>query len=263
METVSRMFCCCYKKYINMKKKVSLSALKASTFLLLIISTGCDQMFENCIQGNGVEKSETRSVGGFSYVRIYGDFEVYFMQDSICSVRIDAEENLIPYILTRINGEILLIKTMDNRCLQNSKPIRIYLKLPAFPFTGLNLMGSGIIRSLDTIKTSSISLYISGSGDIKATVNTNKLNAEIAGSGNIDLSGSADVSYLNISGSGKIQAINMPQNECYADISGSGGMYVNVRQLLDVTITGSGTVYYIGAPVVQQNITGSGSIIKL
>jgi hypothetical protein len=244
-----------------MKKKIVLAKMIATAFILGFIFTACDQLFENCIQGNGVEKSEIRPVSSFETVRLYDDFEVYLVQDSIREVKIIAEENIIPYILTRINNNILLIKSKDNRCLNHNKPIKIYIKAP--DIKNLQIVGSGNIQTEDTLKSSKIYLSIEGSGNLNAIVKAENIIANIAGSGNINLFGNTPISDLNISGSGKIQSVNMVQNKCYINISGSGGIYVNVRQLLDVTITGSGTVYYTGGPVVMQNITGSGSIIKL
>ena len=91
---------------------------------------------------------------------------------------------------------------------------------------------------------------------------TNSSDARISGSGNIDLTGESSSGSFTISGSGHISSYNYSQIDCISKISGSGDMYLNVSEKLDVTISGSGSVYYIGDPSLNVKITGSGRVIK-
>ena len=75
--------------------------------------------------------------------------------------------------------------------------------------------------------------------------------------------GTSDIAWFNISGSGAVKAYDLELDECHAKISGSGDMYVNVHDLLDVIISGSGSVYYIGYPEIHTNISGSGKVISM
>jgi hypothetical protein len=91
---------------------------------------------------------------------------------------------------------------------------------------------------------------------------TNSSDIRISGSGNIYLIGESSSGSFSISGSGQIKSSGFSQYECLAKISGSGDMFLNVSDFLDVTIAGSGSVYYIGDPSINVKITGSGQLIK-
>lgn len=241
---------------------------------ILIWSSGCSKY--PWIDGNNQVTSETRTLVSFNEIENEGDFEVHIRNDTVFTATIEAEANLIPHIRTRINGNTLEIDTREN--LRNNYPMKVYVTAPII--NGALLNGSGNIK-LDSIKTESIEVKISGSGDISGEINASYLLARINGSGTIDLdahtnscdvriSGSGDMELtgeslsgdFSISGSGSIRAYNFAQNEVIAKISGSGDMYLNVADKLDVTISGSGSVNYIGDPDITVKITGSGNVNK-
>jgi hypothetical protein len=170
----------------------------------------------------------------------------------------------------------LEIDSKDN--LKPSRPMKLYIHTP--DMRGVALSGSGII-DLGTIVTDELAVSLSGSGEIIGNVKANSMGLNISGSGTASLEvdadfietfisgsgdiffdGSGNIAHYNISGSGAVKAYNFPVNECYTKISGSGSMFVNVAEHLEVNISGSGSVYYIGYPDIFTNITGSGELIS-
>lgn len=228
------------------------------------------------IGGNNQVVSETRQLVSFNEVDNEGTFNVYISHDTVFSARVEAESNLVPYIQTIVNGNTLRISTREN--LKNNQPMNVYVTTPIIK--GATLSGSGTVM-LDSLDTDFLDVVLSGSGKISGYATTNQLNTRISGSGNITLesytnssniniSGSGDIGLtgesssgsFTISGSGHISSYNYTQSDCIAKISGSGDMYLNVTDHLDVTISGSGNVYYIGNPTITVKITGSGKVIS-
>jgi hypothetical protein len=240
----------------------------------MLWSVGCNKL--NRIDGNNQLITENRQLVSFNRVVNEGTFNVYVKQDTIFEVTVEAESNLVPHIRTLVSGNSLVIDTREN--LHNYFPMNVYVRTPFI--NGVHLKGSGYMQ-LDSLDTDNLEIELSGSGNIKGQTSTNYIKATISGSGSIDLyavssatdtkiSGSGDIKLVGesfsgthtISGSGSIRASNFLQNEIIAKISGSGNMYLNVSDKLDVTISGSGSVYYIGNPQLTINKTGSGSVIK-
>jgi hypothetical protein len=252
---------------------------KNFTLALLLLMTGLT--FTGCynhwhrIEGNYDVTTETRQVGSFHQVFNEGEFDVYIIQDGLDEVLIEAESNLIPLIRTRIEGSALVIDTQDN--LQNNYPMKVYVHTNEID--EVRLSGSGLMHAEDIV-TGDLEISLSGSGDIffngtaqdvqcsisgSGTIDLgltcNALNADISGSGEMEVVGTGNNGDFNISGSGSIRAYDFILQECYATISGSGSMYVNVEDYLNVNISGSGNVSYLGTPVIETKITGSGSVI--
>jgi len=242
--------------------------------LIIMGSAGCRKPFG--IDGNNQVVTETRQLVSFNRVVNEGPFNVFVRQDSVFEVTVEAESNLVPYIRTLVNGNTLIIDTRED--LRNYQPMNVYVRTPFID--GVYLKGSGFIR-LDSLDTDNLEVDISGSGRITGEVISNYLRTNISGSGSIGLyavssstdtkiSGSGDIEFIGesfsgthtISGSGNIRAYSFYQNEVIAKISGSGNMYLNVSDQLDVNISGSGSVFYIGDPLLTVKITGSGTVIK-
>lgn len=242
--------------------------------MAVIWSSGCNKHIN--IVGNGQVESETRQLVSFNKVDNESSFNVFIRHDSVFSATVEAESNIIPHIRTLVNGNTLEIDTREN--LNTNFPINVYVTTPVIQ--GTYLSGSGSVK-LDSLKsdhldivlsgsgkmygytsTESIATRISGSGSIDLESYTNSCNAVISGSGDMDLIGESLTSAFTISGSGDIRSYNYLQKECISKISGSGDMFLNVSEFLDVTISGSGSVYYMGDPSINENITGSGQVIK-
>jgi len=236
--------------------KTSGILLFSAAFICLVYLTSCSDFHK--IDGNGNVITENRYVTSFTEIRSEGSFEVYISYDTAISVKVEAESNLLPYIETEVSGSTLIAKVREHRNIDNNEPIKIFIKTPSL--SGIDLSGSGTINC-DSMNTTYLDLHLSGSGDMSVVSLSHKIKAYIAGSGKINLSGSASETDFDIDGSGDIHSYNLLQDTCFADISGSGNIYVNVNKLLDVRITGSGEIHYLGSPSVNTYITGSGTVI--
>jgi len=254
-------------------KKIYIIVLAISLVSLLVLNSSCRKY--PFLEGNGNVTSETRTSVSFNKVENQGDFNVYYVHDSVFRVVVEAESNLIPYIRTIVNGNTLEIDTREN--LNNSYAMKVTVYSPALYAVTLSgsglintgmvvednfdvkLSGSGIIYG--DVTSLSFSSTLSGSGEIDFGVNSENVNAVISGSGNIKLLGESTFADYLISGSGNIESYNMLLNECIAKISGSGNIYTNVSDYLNVKISGSGNLYYLGNPIIDIDISGSGNVI--
>ncbi|PKP02690.1 MAG: hypothetical protein CVU11_10925 [Bacteroidetes bacterium HGW-Bacteroidetes-6] len=235
-----------------MRKLFALSLFAA----LILTATSCFRAHR--IEGNYNLITVDRNLPPFYGVESTDDLDVEIVHDSLYFVEIEAEENLIPYINTDVVNQSLRIETQPRRNLDPNYPIRIIVHTPTL--NSIELSGSGSIVS-DTVTTTQLQIKLSGSGSITAIVDADNINSTISGSGDIHLSGIAQHANFKISGSGDIHAYALLLDECIADISGSGNMYLSVADILDVVISGSGNIYYFGNPSVSISINGSGQLI--
>jgi len=223
--------------------------------LIITVFNSCERF--NCIEGNNIFAIEERPTGDFSGIELDGSFDVYVNYDTVTSVTVEGDENLLRFITTYTKGNTLEIGTSSRRCLDSWHPIVITVSTPSLHYLGLN--GSGFINC-SYFNTSYLDIVLDGSGDIFVDVDCDELTADIDGSGEIRLAGSCFTSDLRIDGSGRIRAFDFESEECYVEIDGSGDVYVFVWDVLYVTIDGSGFVYYEGNPAVSKYIDGTGDV---
>ena len=238
----------------------SKSLLKVAFLAVLTVMVYACENTWNCLRGNGMPGDETRIIEGFTGVVSEGEFDVFIIPDSAFSIRLEADENLIQYIRTRISGNTLIVDQGTRKCLRSDNPIRITVYMPQVEY--LNLTGSGMITG-DNIESDELRVELTGSGliDLRG-LKTGLLDALITGSGEMIFWGETVDADLDITGSGQVKAFHLESVNCVANISGSGNMQVNVEKILTAYISGSGSIYYQGNPSVSANITGTGAVIN-
>ena len=212
-------------------------------------------------RGSGKIITEERSVSGFDQVSLTGSGDVSIAQGDSESLVIEAENNILPLLESKIVDGTLTIGPKANNVINPTKPVKYMITMRSI--NGLDASGSGKINAAE-ITTSVLDLGISGSGEINIlTLNADTLNLKIAGSGNVEIGGQVTDQVINISGSGKYKGDNLDSRIADTKVSGSGSAVVRVEDALDVSISGSGGVSYYGDPIVKSDISGSGSVERL
>src|SRR5258705_13981586 len=102
------------------------------SFLISIILMSCRFVTDKRIYGNGVIKSETRSVGSFNSVDVSGNIDVYVKQDSVASVKIEGDEDLLEYVQVTVDGSTLEIREEKGFNLKSIRGIKVYVSGPSF-----------------------------------------------------------------------------------------------------------------------------------
>lgn len=202
-----------------------------------------------------------RALSNISDIEVSGSFEVY-IDNGKPEITIEAEENLIPYIITKSNGDRLKIRTKQNTNLRPNVPIKITVS--ASTLTDLDVTGSGkIVSNKPIITNEPIELSVSGSGLINATVHTPQVEASITGSGKINVAGATRQVDVDVTGSGSFYGEQLKAETAKVDVTGSGNVQVFADHTLDASITGSGDIRYKGRAAVNKNVTGSGAVSQL
>jgi len=238
-----------------MRKQLFAAAIALTAFTI----TGCDFVGFDTIHGNGNVSTETRNVSVTSRISSHGSFDVAIIHGSSPSVKVEADANLIPYILTDVEDGKLHIHTRDHVSLSSDHKIKVYVTTDKVE--EISLSGSGNVTADSKLEASGhMKFGISGSGDITLDINAPSVESSISGSGNINLTGETKDSKITITGDGDYKASGLQSENAEVRITGSGNVHVAASVKLEVHITGSGDVGYKGSPTIEQHITGSGNI---
>jgi hypothetical protein len=242
-------------KNIHMKKYLSV-------LLVLTMFASCFNPFKRTIKGDGNILTAERNLSDFDEVSCAGSYEVAISQGSPSSVKIEADENILPFIVTDVDGDELKIHSKDDVNLSPTKKIKLIIVTDKLE--GFSLSGSGSVTGGNKFTGGDrLDLDISGSGNMHFDVNTPSIKSSISGTGDIYLSGETRNSKINIAGSGDYHAENLKSEMVKVEIAGSGNAYLFADSTLDIDIAGVGNVNYKGGASVTQSIAGSGKIKKM
>jgi hypothetical protein len=230
--------------------------------LFAFVLSGCDiidaSLNAERIRGSGRIIQEKRDVRGFTEVRLASVGELNIQQSDRESLSIEAEDNILPKIITEVEGDRLVIRT--ERGVSISPTVTVRYSLTVKDLTGLELSGSGKIHAA-AIRSQDFRLRLPGSGEIRLDgLTADTLAAEISGSGKIEVPGKVVSQKVRISGSGDYDGHNLQCRSADVSVSGSGDSTVWVQDDLSASISGSGKVDYYGNPKVSKHVSGSGGI---
>ena len=197
-----------------------------------------------------------RAVSGFNKLNITGPFTVYLTIGSSEVVTIDADEADLDNIKTEVIAGSLNISVDD---LKGKKEVVIYVF--AKELKAVSLTGSGKLQGKTLLKSPSLEILLTGSGEMSLDLGVNDLMIGLTGSGNLTLTGQAQELKANLNGSGDINADKLHVMKGEVNIAGSGNAYVNVKGDLSGSIKGSGDIVFSGTPTIKNiKMKGSGKM---
>jgi hypothetical protein len=233
----------------------------------------------NMIIGSGKLINETREAKDFEQVVLSVPARLVLTQSENESLEISAEDNLLPYIHTRVENGVLSIY-LEPEFTSIRPTEEILIRLSAKSISAVTINGSGNVES-EAINAEALTFRINGSGEITVgEIEASRLSATISGAGKMRfdnitakttslhiegsgkylVAGKSIEAQVSIDGSGRIQAQNLECEQVQASITGAGNISVWASERLTATITGSGDIAYQGQAKVSKTIIGSGSI---
>ena len=216
------------------------------------------------IKGNHVSKSETREASDYTALASGGIMHVEIAYGNNQSIKLEGEENLLPYIETEVKDGMLTIKVKKGYTLKTNQPINVFITMTTI--TALAQSGSGSITGKDNFSNKgNTSVAVSGSGSVKVNFTSiGSLSLRMSGSGSINLSGKVDEEAdIRQSGSGSANLENLVCKTATIQLSGSGNLRIHADKALTAQISGSGNVYYSGDATVASKVAGSGRVRKV
>jgi hypothetical protein len=190
------------------------------------------------VTGSGNVATEQRRVAGFDRISISGIGELIIDQTGEESLTIEAEDNLLPLLVSQVEGSRLTLGIRPNTSISSTRPIVYRLN----------------VRSLREISgEGSVQISASGLETSRLTLNTSGTVASV-------LSGSAENQTITMSGTGSFDGRDLTGAAAELDVSGTAQAVVNVTQSLTVRASGTAVVRYLGDPEVDRQISGLGTV---
>jgi len=212
--------------------------------------------------GSGVIKSQTREVNDFHAIEIDYPAEVVISQGKAVSVKVEADDNLLPGLITQVQNETLKIsyKPKDNKPIRPTQIVKVTIVVKNLDDVQFSTAGEVTINGL---KTDELNFGLDGAG--KVTINditTKSLKLGLSGAGSLNANGTAADLDLNISGFGNFDGQELHGQNASINISGAGSATVWVDETLDANLSGAGSIDYYGSASVTKDVNGVGSVNK-
>lgn len=240
---------------MNTLVKITLSL----SLVLFGISDLAAQWGNKKVVGNGNVTSVTVNTSDYHGIKGIGSMDIHLEKGTEGSIVVKTDSNLQEYIVVEVEDGVLKISSKKNTNLQTKKGIHVYV--PFMDISEVTLVGSGDVDTKDTVKSASLLVKVTGSGDVRLAVDATDLEAKITGSGDVVLNGNTTNLDVTITGSGDFDGDGLNADSTNAQVSGSGDASVNASKYLNARVFGSGDIKYGGNPEKRDTkVSGSGRI---
>lgn len=234
-----------------MKTKLTLLILTAFSFIF------CACGNNRCIQAEGDIKQEQRNIEDFSKLELSGAFKVLISQDSFSIMKINAPENVISQVKSRVSGKTLKIEMENDVCDVGIIEIRLSSKT----WESIRSSGSSEIYSTNLINAENLDVSLSGASKVSLNLAASRLKTRASGSSEINYTGQCSQHIVDISGSNQINAFDFIVSDYKIETSGASKININVLKVLEVKSSGASEILYKGTPKnISNNQDGSSSL---
>lgn len=187
--------------------------------------------------GSGNVIKQSREVSGFTQVDVSNSIQVEITAQKDFSVEVEADDNLLPLVLTEIRGGVLRIET-DGRY-KSKNPIIVRVSAPNIE--DLDVSGASKVN-LTNLNNESFQLHSSGASKIKVEGTTTNFE-------------------IKTSGASKIEAESLKAENVSVKSSGASRVSVAVTNDLKVKASGASNISYVGTPVnIERKTSGASNL---
>lgn len=234
-------------------------------FLALLALVACCFTLPSCVfnvhagesRDYGPKQTEQRDLSGFTGVDAGGVFDIDIEYGEEYSVSIQAGQELLPLIDTKVRDESLQIKF--NKSVRDVGDVNVRIIMPELDH--LDLSGASSVVVGQGFKTTKFKVDMSGAASCQLEIIANKLVADLSGASDLELSGSADVFDLEGSGAADIDAEDFVTNNASVDLSGASDAHLNVSGELVVDASGASDVWCVSTPSqIRVDTSGASDI---
>jgi hypothetical protein len=249
---------------------------------VLVFAAGCS--FYPPIDGSGFPKTTSFDSTGFVNLAVEHPFKVRIVPDTVFSVSVTCDDNIVPYLVVEMGTDALRLSLMGG---YNYRNVILAAEVHMPALTGLTMSGAseahieaGFVSSqplgvtlsgASTVEFAAVgcgpfTTAVSGASTFTATsISSSSFTATVSGASTVTASGSTIAEVLNVSGASGAHLQNLLAAQASVQLSGSSKSWVNVGNgQITLTASGASTLYYVGSPTfVINGLSGGSGIEKL
>ncbi len=221
----------------------------------LFIVAGCHN-----ITGSGNIIKSDRSVANFTSVKVNNGIRVKISSGPAQKVTVEADDNIIEDVETKLVGEELEIKFSDNFSINNAE-VTVNIVMPLI--NNLTASGGSNITGLNPLaKTDDIKLNASGGATINVEVDARSIEMDASGGATIKVKGRAQMVDIDGSGGATVNAYDLMAETAVLEASGGASVKAFASLNVDAKASSGASVSYKGNPTgsVNKKESGGGSV---
>jgi hypothetical protein len=233
--------------------------LRHCALIGLIITAAACLPDGNRIKGSRKVITQDRPASTFERIDVSSGLELYISPGDVHTIKVVADDNLVPYIKTAVHGNTLKI-SKQNATFTAFESMKVYVTLPKL--TGLEVSSGASAKSVKTLLTADLSITSSSGSSVTLDVEADQLQCATSSGSNATLTGKSLSAKFSGSSGSTIQALNLMSNRVQAKASSGSTVKVYALSELYAEASSGASIRYRGAPRTIKGDKGSGGSLE-
>jgi len=221
----------------------------------------------DCFTNRGITAVERRDLSVFRQIKLGKRIQLVLIEDTVNYAVVEAGSNLLPSIVTSVEGEVLTIKNQNKCNWVRTYKDSVLIKLHYTHLFSIEMTGASKITNIDTLRNSDTLKFEfrDASGDVNLIVDNKRVEiVQHTGASDVTINGKTDDLSVYMSGLGWGDYSKLYSRTVYVDTRSAADVKVYAYLAFDFRLRNSGDIYYKGTGTVNSlNIIGEGKIVKL
>lgn len=228
-------------------------------YLYLILISATIVSCRNGVRGSGNIIKDTRQLSEFTSMIVSGSIKVDVKIGAVASLIVEADDNIMPSVITKVTDRNLSIKLKGINNLKNAT-VRIYLVVPTL--NKISTSASAEVRSDEVITNfEKISLTASSGSLINVNVDAPSVTADGSSGADITLTGRTKNLNVESSSGSSVNLFGLKAENATASASSGADIDIFASMGLNANASSGGSVNYKGgATSVVKNVSSGGSV---
>jgi len=173
---------------------------------------------------------------------------------------VEADDNVMKYIETTVNGDNLKIGLKDHVSLSNTH-MKVFITAPQI--NGIKASSGSDVTVKDLLKnTGRLALNASSAGSITANIDAPEVEADASSGASIQLSGKTRDLNVTVSSGSDLKAGELSSENTVVNSSSGSSATVHASVSLNANASSGASIHYYGGGNVQKNVSSGGSVDK-
>ena len=244
-------------KVIIILTKITIALL----ITLLFSSCRYQGKMNDSMEGSGNFKTETRTLPeDFQKISVENTVEVTVEQSDNKSINVEADDNIINHVVTKVENGVLIIKLESGS--YDNVSAKVNIKMPVIK--GLYCSSSSSIKGNNVIITDDLDVKAESDGDVELNVEADNLSLTAESSGSIKARGKALKLKTSSNSGSDLNAKELMANEVISQSESGGSSSVYPIVSLNASASSGGSIIYYKSPKsITKESSSGGSISRM
>ncbi|MGV6845114.1 MAG: head GIN domain-containing protein [Lutibacter sp.] len=232
------------------------------SLLLLVLVTSSSCVFEGMfgIQGNRHVITENRTIKNqFDAVSVQQGIHLYLSQGNETSLKVEADENIMPLLVTKVEDNTLKIYFKKN--VSRAKARNVYLSTNAI--SKISASSGSSVTTEATWLADSFELKTSSGSAINCIIKAHNIIGNSSSGSSLKIKGESKNTSIKASSGSSINCKELQSDSVTAKASSGATIKVMVNQSLNAKASSGASIRFLGNPTsINKEASSGGSVTQ-